>query len=434
MGKTLSTPDWLSHLRQDAWFAFEKQGLPTTRSEDWKYTSLSSLKEFDFRATDAPRYSWPDPVITQVKSALKERSMDGQHKEIRLVFIDGEYCAALSDTVLATPAQSGVKVLSLGQTLKDLPQGLQKPLETFHSQSEDGVKFLNTACFKDGAVLRVSPNQSVSSPIHFVFVRTADTAKSAYYRNLISVEKGAKAQVVETYLGLDSRASQQVTNSVTQVSLEESANLELIRIQLEAPSGCFLGDLRVNQEKNSEFTGHWVSLGASLARNETRVEFQGEGSTASLNGLYFGKEKQHTDSFVLIHHASPHCNSHQKYKGVLDGSALGVFSGKIEVALDAQKSNATQVNRNLLLSKQAQAYTRPQLQIHADDVKCSHGATVGQLDDQALFYLRSRGISKDDSRRLLTEAFAGEVLDQLKNDTLKAQIKIDFAARLGRVS
>jgi Fe-S cluster assembly protein SufD len=276
----------------------------------------------------------------------------------------------------------------------------------------------------DGAVVFIPRGKVLAEPIQLIFVSVAGGKRTmSHPRTLVVAGANSQATIVETYLSGGSEEDVYFTNAVTEIALGENAVLDHTKLQRESTRAFHIAHTQVRQARSSKFSSHYIALGGELARNETRVVFDGEGSEATVNGLYLAGGVQHMDNFTVIDHASPHCASHELYKGILDGKAHGVFNGKIFVRQDAQKTDAKQTNQVLLLSEDATINTKPQLEIFADDVKCTHGATVGQLDAECIFYLRSRGIGLEEARGLLTYAFANDIISRIKVEATREQLE-----------
>jgi Fe-S cluster assembly protein SufD len=301
------------------------------------------------------------------------------------------------------------------------PAWTQARLDRCASGYDNPLGALNTAFFQDGAVIRIPANMTVAEPIQLLFLTTQTAAGTAHHtRNLVVAEKQAQACVIETHASLAD--GQYVTNCLTELSLAPGAQIEHCRLQLESLEAFHFGATHAWQDRDSTFLSHSLALGARIARQDIRSVLGGEGGYALFNGLYLAQGGQLTDHHTVMDHARPHCESHEYYHGILDGHARGVFNGKIFVRPDAQKTDAKQTNRNLLLSSDATIDTKPQLEIFADDVKCTHGATVGQLDEDSLFYLRSRGIGVEEARRMLIHAFAAVVIQRLKMESIRPEL------------
>lgn len=408
----------LTALRREALERFAHAGIPTRRDEDWKYTSMAVLEKETF------------PAASHALGLAAADDLDpllfGDLGGPRIVFVNGRYSSALS----------AVGELPQGVTLAPLAEALERapgPMEPYLADARHHTVFgaLNAAFAADGVHLRLARDTVLEAPIHIVFLAAAGGAAS-YPRNVIVAEAGSRATLIEHYAGAAQGAY--FTNAVTQVFAGEGAVIEHYRLQLEGAEGLHVGALHVAQARSSRFHSHSFALGGRLARIDITTAFDGEGCEATLDGLYVAAGRQHVDHHTLIDHALPHGTSREHYRGVLDGEARGVFNGKVVVQPGAQRTDARQVNHNLLLSRGAEVDTKPQLEIYADDVKCSHGATVGQLDASQLFYLRSRGIDEASARALLTQAFAREVIERIRIPALRSRLEELLAARLPRTA
>jgi Fe-S cluster assembly protein SufD len=403
---------WLHRIRKAAIKRFVELGFPTTRNEDWKFTSVDPIAKIPFR-----------PVLSYEQNGVTLEQIDratfGLPDCIRLVFVNGQFSADLSSSI---SAQGGVTVTSLGSALASHAEWLEPYLARYASYDTHAFTALNTAFIRDGALVSVPKGKNVEKPVHLIYAATSmGEGCVAHPRNLILAGPGSQATLVETYLGLEEEVY--FTNAVTEIIAAESTVIEHCKIQRESPEAFHVGTTQVHQARNSKVTSHFVSLGGALVRNEVRVVLDAEGCESTLNGLYLARDQQHVDNHTVIDHAKPRCTSHELYKGILDDRAHGVFNGKIYVRQDAQKTDAKQTNQTLLLSEDALINTKPQLEIYADDVKCTHGATVGQLQEEAIFYLRSRGIGEKAARGLLTYAFANDIIDRLQVSPLRAQLE-----------
>ncbi len=396
-------------LREAAFARFAELGLPTTQDEEWKFTSLAPLAQMRFEPAVEPRLHGLDHWVLG----------DGA---IRLVFVDGRHRPELS-------SRSAAFISSLAAALAERPEVVTRELAHHADYQRDALVALNTAFIEDGAFIHLPAGVVLQSPIHLLFLSSAPGKTTlSQPRNLIVLGAGSQATVVETYAGLCDEVY--LNNAVTEVVLGEGARLDHYKLQEESARAFHIALIQVNQGRDSRFTSHSVALGAALARNEVRALFASEGSECTLNGLYMATGKQHLDNRTLIDHHSPRCTSRELYKGVLDGQSRGVFSGRVLVRQDAQKTDASQTNKNLLLSDDAVIDTKPQLEIWADDVKCAHGAAVGQLDEDALFYLRSRGIGQEAAKSLLTYAFASEMVNLIPLAPLRARVREVVTSRL----
>jgi Fe-S cluster assembly protein SufD len=401
------SPGWLARVRKKAIERFDKLGFPTLRHEEWRFTNLAPLTKVPFRLASEDG----EPVLEPQASAWAGA------KSCRLVFVNGRYTPQLSRPG-RVPA--GVVFGNLAAHLNE--EWVQQHLTHYALFQGHSFTALNTAFFQDGAILFLPRGQVVPEPIHLVFISTVSGEPTVSHpRNLIVASAGSQAAIVETYLGRDGEVY--LTNAVTEVVAEESAVIDHYKIQEESRDAFHVATLQVRQGKESKFTSCSVALGGALTRNEVNAGFAAERGECTLNGLYMATGQQLIDNHTVIDHAQPHCASHELYKGILGDRSRGVFSGKIYVRQDAQKTDAKQTNQTLLLSEDATINTKPQLEIYADDVKCTHGATVGQLDDEALFYLRSRGIGRAEAKQLLTFAFANDIIGRIKVDSIRAGLE-----------
>ncbi len=411
---------WLKKLRQEGFARFREAGFPTTRNEDWRFTNASAIAQTPFRLVRHP-HSLPS------EQELLPLAIPGI--DTRLVFIDGRFAPALSS---AGELPRGVTVGSLAAELARNPGAVEKHLGRYVSLERDAFGALNTAFLEDGAYVHVAKDVLLEGPIALLFVSSEhDSPTVSHPRNLIVVEENAQATVVEDYVSLG--PGQALSNAVTELVVGDHALVSHYLIEREHTSAYNVSTLRIEQGRAADVSSHSVLLGGALVRNNVHPVLAGEGGECLINGLFIGDGRQHLDNYMLVEHASPHCGSRQFYNGILDGRAHGVFHGRIIVHKDAQQTDAKQTNRNLLLSDSAQIDTKPQLEIYADDVKCTHGATIGQIEEDALFYLRSRGIDETSARRLLLVAFASECMDRMKQGPVRAHVENlihDHAQRL----
>lgn len=409
---------WVHQLRKAAIARFAELGFPTTRHEEWKYTAVAPIAKVPFTRVGDDR-----PMFL---SGALERFSFGLSAGARLVFVNGHYSRKLS-SLESLP--SGVRVGSLAAALT-ADRELIEPHLAGHARYQDhAFVALNTAFIEDGAFLYVSPGKVVGDPIHLLFISTAPgTAPASYPRNLIVAGNNSQVRIVETYVGVGKHVS--FTNAVTEIVVGENAAIDHYTLQRESEEAFHIATLQVHQARSSTFASHSLAVGGALVRNDVNVVLDGEGSECTLNGLYMVTGQQHVDHHTRIDHARPHCLSRQLYKGVLDGKARGVFNGKIVVHPPAQKTDARQTNKNLLLSGDALIDTKPQLEINNNDVKCTHGSTIGRLDEDSIFYLRSRGIGLEAARSLLTYAFASEIINRIKVEPLRAKLENLVVTRL----
>ena len=402
-------------LRRQSLERAVRLGFPTTRNEEWKYTSLEPLAGLPFLVRAGA------PAVLPDAARLAPFFLGGNDAR-RLVFVDGVFAPSLSQ--LGAP-QPGLSVGSLAQAEGTLLDRVDHCAGAY----ENPMGALNTAFFEDGACVFVAAGVVVPEPIQVLMVNTRPDAGSVQHlRHLIVAEANSQATIVETYASLAEAAY--VTNALTEAVIAEGARIEHVRLQTEGAQAFHFGAVHAHLERSSVFHSHAFALGARLARNDLRVVFRGEGGYALLNGLYLADGEQLVDHHTVVDHAQPHCESHEYYNGILDGSGRGVFNGKIFVREDAQKTDAKQTNRNLLLSPNASIDTKPQLEIFADDVKCTHGATVGQLDEDCLFYLRARGIGLEEARRMLIHAFAAVAIQRVPSETLQTALDALVLAKL----
>jgi Fe-S cluster assembly protein SufD len=407
---------WLRTLREEAFARFSEVGFPTTHDEDWRFTNVSPIARTEFALARRPR--------TLSQADLSGVVLDGA--AARLVFVDGQFASHLSSSDFL-PAT--VRVSSLRQEIIDGSESVEDHLGRYLDIQRDPFCGLNTAFLEDGAFVRIGPGTVLEKPIHLLFVSTEGYIPTMVHsRNLVLVGPGAQAEIIEEYVSLGGGTS--LSNSVTELVAGEDANVSHYMIEREHPAAFNVSTLRIQQERNSNIASHSVLLGGGLVRNNVHPVLAGEGSECLINGLFVGNEQQHLDNYMYVEHASPHATSRQFYNGILDGRAHGVFHGRIVVHKNAQKTDAKQTNRNLLLSDDAQIDTKPQLEIYADDVKCTHGATIGQIEENALFYLRSRGIEEVTARRMLLVAFANECVERMKPGAARLHIQQLLEAHL----
>ncbi len=413
-----NTLPWLQQTRKRALDRFAALGFPTPRHEDWKYTNVRPIEKQAFRPTGKVCLGLvPDDIEAYLFQNLPCH---------RLVFVNGHFAPELSRP---GKLSEGLTVGSLAKSLLRTPNSLESHLARYADASANGFEALNTAFMGDGAYVYLAAGKVIEDPIHLLFLSTQqEEPVFSQPRNLVVAGDNAQAVLIETYASLGDSAH--FTNALTEVALGQNATLEHYKLQQESLKAYHIATLQVHQERDSRFTSHAVSFGARLARHNINVVLDAEGTECTLNGLYMVDGRQHVDFHTKIDHAKPHGTSHEFYKGILNGHARGVFNGRIYVHPDAQKTDAEQSNKNLLLSKDAEVDTKPQLEIYADDVKCSHGATVGQLDDTMLFYLRSRGIDEATARGLLTYGFAHDIVERMALAPIRARLEEILVNRL----
>jgi Fe-S cluster assembly protein SufD len=392
-------------LRQRAIERFADLGFPTLKDEDWRFTNLAPLAAVGFELAG------PEQALAGSKHAV---DLAG----ICLEFVGGQRPVLRSGAAALT---NGVVVSSLADAVLRHRDLVETHLARYADYEKQPFTALNTAFLRDGVFVYLPRGAMVEQPIHLRFVGGAVDKPLAYHRRcLVVAEAGAHARIVESYEGT---AGTYFTNGVTEFALGEDTVLEYTRLQKEGPAAFHVATVQVRQDRGSRFSAFSLSDGAALARTDLNVVLDAEACECTLNGLYLASAEQLVDNHTRIDHARPHCTSHELYKGILSGRAHGVFNGKIYVHPDAQKTDARQTNKTLLLSDEAVIDTKPQLEIYADDVKCTHGASIGQLDDEAIFYLRSRGIGRAAARRLLTYAFANEVIERVGIEPLRARLE-----------
>jgi len=411
-------PQWLSAQREEALAHFSAHGFPDPRDEEWRYTNVRPIARQAFRPA------------REVESALGAAALTdtriGELALVDLVFVNGCFRPELSSPPFN---DSGARVSSLASVLTGDPESLRGLLGEFVSYTDNPFAALNGAFVDDGAVIDVEANTELPVPIRLLLISTAESESVVSHpRILIRLGRHARATVLEHFVGLE--GARNFCNSVTEVCLEEGAHLEHYRLQQESGQGFLVASLHAAVKRDACFMSHNVNLGGRLVRHDLNVHLDEPGACADLNGLLLAGGRQHVDNHTRIHHAAPHTTSQESYKSVLDGHARGVFKGRVLVERDAQKIEAHQSSGNLLLSDTAEVDTKPELEIYADDVICSHGATVGQLDESSLFYLRSRAIDEQTARSLLTFAFADEVISRMGQGAVRGWLEEIIVGRL----
>ena len=412
---------WLAGLRKSAMERFAELGFPTTRDEDRKHTSVAPIVRTSFRSADASDSS------RLRADTLKAVNLDRGFAGNQIVFVNGGFVPELS----SVDGDDGVRLLGLRAALLRYPDRLEPHLGRHAGEDGNAFTALNTAFLEEGAFVWVAPGAIVTEPIHLVFLSTCggDGNPTVWHpRALIVAGRESQATVVETYGG--PQGETYFTNAVTEIVMEEAAVLDHYKLQRESEAAFHVATLAVHQGRGSRFSNHAIGLGGALVRNDINVRLAAEGAECVLNGLFLARGQQHMDTHTRIDHAKAHCSSRELYKGILDGKARGVFHGTILVREGAQKTDAHQTNKNLLLSREALVHSTPALRIHADDVKCKHGSTTGQLDPGQLFYLRSRGIGEETARSLLTYAFAGDIVGRIKVEPVRTATQAVLQRRL----
>ena len=391
---------WLNEQRQAGLAQFEKVGLPGVRDEDWRYTNLRALKSNDFSVSSS----------SSLSVELAETTNP------RLVFVDGHL-----DTAASTGLSEHVS------SLKDSLDSVSSAMGSTLPKNPHGFTALNSAYAQDGYVVHLKPGVVLDGVLEVVFVsQTADAV--SHTRNLIIAEANTQCTVVERHIGV--HGTVYLNNIVTEIIAGDNAHVDHYKIQQESDEAFHMGGVFINQASSSQVKNHNIALSGLVTRNDVYCNLLGQGAHMEMNGLVLGQGRQHIDNHTEVNHAVPNCTSDEYYKTVLDDHSRSIFRGRIIVAEDAQQTNADQQNNNLLLSKNAEADCKPQLEIYADDVKCSHGVTVGQLNPVSLFYLKSRGIDADSANALLTFAFANEVIDRVKVPSVREELTQIMAGEL----
>jgi Fe-S cluster assembly protein SufD len=416
--ETLRQPEWLRSKRKMAMERFADLGFPTTKQEAWRFTNVAPLARNVFKLAAAGSNGTADEALSP--ALLNDVAA-------RLVFVNGQWSPKLS-AVANLP--KGVSVRSLAAALKSGDQGeLEGHLARYAEDADHAFTALNTAFIRDGALIQIADGRVLEKPIHVIFIRTEGARNTVSYpRTLVITGREVQAMVIEGHYG--PAGETYFTNAVTEIVVGENASVEHVKLQEESDQAFHIATVQAHQERASRFHSHSISLGAALARHDINSVMAGEGAECTLNGLYQVAGTQHVDHHTRLDHAMPHCSSREYYRGILDGQSSGVFNGAIIVRKDAQKTDAIQSNKNLLLSEEAVINTKPELQILADDVRCTHGATIGQLDPDAIFYLRARGISLESARHLLTRAFANDVIARIRFEPARERLEARLLARL----
>jgi Fe-S cluster assembly protein SufD len=407
--ETAGEPAWLKLMRENAFARFTEAGFPTVTQEDWKYTNVAPAVKDDYTVfIENKNLSAEDFAAFEVPES----------RQSRLVFYNGRLHTDLSD-VSSLPANVSVK--SFADALQDEADAetVKKHLARIGKTEENGFTALNAALWQDGAFIFVPKNTKVEQPIQLLFVSDAESL-AVFPRVLVVLERGAEAEVIESYARAEE--TKYLTDAVVEVALEDDARLTHLRVQRESHTAFHIGTTNITLGRTSFYDSTNINFGAAIARHNIGLKLTAEGAECFVDGLYMVGGEQHTDTHSTIEHLVPRCTSHQTYKGVLSGKSRAVFNGKVFVAEGAHGTDGYQQNKNLLLSNDARVDTKPQLEIFNDDVKCSHGATVGQLEEEELFYLLSRGLNEGLARNLLTYGFAEEVINKIKIESIKKQL------------
>jgi len=402
---TSAQPSWLLPLRQAGLARFSELGFPTLRDEDWRFTNVEPIARLPFQPARPVSVNGAESAVL---SGAPLAGLPGH----RLVFVNGFFCAALSSPG-KIPGGVRLENLSAAWEQPETRAVLEKHLGKVARTHDNSFAALNQAFFADGALVFIPAGSELPEPVQLIYLAAArQNGETIQPRNLILAGAGSRATVIEIYL--NAGGANYFTNAVTEMVAGEGANLEYLKYQDEAAEAFHIATMAGEFGSASRVNVHSFALGARLSRNHIRAKLAGEGLECILNGLYLTRGEQLADHHMIVEHARPHCASHEYFNGILDERSRGVFHGRIYVHPAAQKTDAKQTNKNLLLSDEATVDTKPQLEIYADDVKCTHGATVGQLNDESIFYLRTRGISQNTARRMLIHAFAGEIVERVQ--------------------
>jgi Fe-S cluster assembly protein SufD len=407
---------WLQDLRDHAASRFVELGFPTVRDEEWRFTNVAPIASTEFRPAPAAR------VTAEALDAFVYADAP-----FRLVVVNGRFAPELSRTA---GLPTGVRFGSLAAAATDHADVVGRYLGQLADANNRAFAALNTAFTHDGAYVFVPDGIVLEQPLQLLFVTAGDGTIMSHPRSLIVAGDRSQARIVETYVSAP--GVKHFSNAVTEVVAGENAVVDHYKVQEESVDAFHVASMHIHAARSSNVSTHAFTLGGRFARNDIIAVLDGEGAEATLNGLYLADGDRLVDTHTTIDHAKPHCPSHEIYKGILGGNARAVFNGKIIVRQDAQKTDAKQTNRALLLSDHATINTKPQLEIFADDVKCTHGAAIGQLDEDALFYLRTRGLTFAEARDLLIHAFAGEILERVQIAPLRSALENELYAQLAR--
>jgi Fe-S cluster assembly protein SufD len=413
-GQRNASASWLARVRENAMASFDELGFPSVKEEEWKYTNVAAIARTNFKPHTA--------TSAASSSEASELAIFGivEAKDSQLVFVNGRL---RNDLSRLTGLPQGVVAIDLSEALAD--ERYSEIARTHLSRHADsvanGFTALNTAFIHQGAFVYMPKGVTVKVPLHLLFISdVAEPDSASFPRVLVVAEENSNAKLIESYVSVADITY--FTNAVVEISLAAGARLEHYKVQRESTDAFHVATTAADLGPNSSYDSTTITFGGQLSRHDINVTMDHEGAECWVDGLYLVTGTQHTDTHSVIDHRKPHCTSHQLYKGILDGKSRAVFNGKIFVRHDAQKTDAMQTNKNLLLSNEARVDTKPQLEILADDVKCAHGAAVGQIDQDELFYLSTRGIHYDLARNLLTYGFAEEVIGKIKIDSIRAQL------------
>ena len=400
-------PSPIAAIRDRGFERFSTLGFPTTKLESWRFTNVAPIASTNFALAE------PAEVAP---SAVAPYELHGM-ASAQVVVVNGRFASDLSRQEGLPPR---VEIRSLADVLTDTPGSLASQLGELANFEDRAFTALNTALLDDGVVVRIPDYTIVETPIHLLFVTTPESDRMTHPRVLIVAGEGSQVRVVESYAGLGD--ARYFTNAVTEIIGGQNAVIDHYKLLRESREAFHIGSMHVTLARSANFTSHAITFGGAIVRNDVDVNLGGEGVECTLNGLYLATGHRLVDNHTTIRHTQPHCNSHELYKGIVDDQAHAVFNGKIIVFIDAQKSDAKQTNKTLLLSEDAQINTKPELEIFADDVRCTHGATVGQLDEDAIFYLQARGLAREQARSVLIHAFASDLLNRIGIEPIRAQL------------
>lgn len=402
--------DWLQQVRHGAMLILSEKGFPDKKLEDWKYTDTQPLQEQAFELSSSS-------CIGLMKDDIEHLFLSSD-ENCRIVFVNGRFASQLSNL---KHDESRFAINSLAKVIATQPDLLQPYLAHYAPANEHGFTALNTASINDGLYLHIFDDVYIEEPVHVLYLTTATEGLLVLPRNLVLLDHNARATVVEHYASFGH--ANMLVDVVSETRLAPGAKLDHIKLQRESSLTSHIASHAVLQQRDTRFNSTVISTGGKLVRSDIHTRLVEQGGECVLNGLYIGDDTQHMDFHTFIEHVAPDCISRQDYRGVLDGKSRAVFNGRVYVHKDAQLSNAEQSNKTLLLSSKTQIDTKPQLEIYADNVKCSHGATVGQLDEDMLFYLRSRGLDQQAARSFLVLGFVGKVLQQIESSSLSRRIE-----------
>ena len=408
----VAAPGWAKRLRESAFDRFREIGFPSVKEEEWKYTNVAPLTKIDFSPVT------PHDSAVTAEDVARLGCVEAQNSQ--LVFVNGVLRKDLSSL---NELPSGVIAIDLAEAIST--EQYQEQIREYFARGVDynvnGFVALNTAMLSGGAFIFIPRNTEIVKPLSCLFITEANAGNVvAFPRSLILAGENSRATLIESYASLGAGIS--FTDAVVEIALQDGSRLEHYKVQREGIENFHVATTSANLGTNASYDSTAINFGAQLSRHDVFVKMAHEGAECWVDGLYVVSSGQHTDTHSVIDHQQPHCTSHQLYKGILDGKSRAVFNGKIFVRHGAQKTDAMQTNKNLLLSKEARVDTKPQLEILADDVKCAHGAAVGQIDEDELFYLQTRGLHTELARNLLTYGFAEEVIGKIKIESIRAQL------------